>query len=190
MSEAVQSDPKALVPKGIPVHEDERGEYVNIRSSVAGRRLTFQPDQEERDYLTGRYVVRARGAMIKFANGMGKCYLEWLPSLLKNKEWDRTLYFADDPRASRAAGPAVRMGMASSAGAPGLQTVPPPAHSASAPDGWDEQEVSDLISEIKLGKHDDQLTSISMHELTHRNRSQVVTSLSKRLRDLETEQEE
>ena len=171
------------VPEGIPVHEDAKGEYVTLRSSVTGRTILFEPDEEERDRLSGNYTVIRRGARLKFKDGIGKCYLQWLPLVQKNLEWDRSIYFAEDPRATTQAGPRTQGGMATSAGAPGLSRTPSP--SFSPPDGWDAKDNTELIAEIKLGKFDSVLTQLAGHEFENRNRSQIITSLSKRRRDLE-----
>ena len=191
MSEAVKprdwSATEDEIPAGIPVHEDLHGKYVTLNSDVAGRTILFEQDHEERDYLSGNYVVRKPGARLKFEAGRAKCYLEWFGAIMKHPEWQRSIFFAEDPRANTQAGPAIQVGMASTAGAPGSSRKSSP--SFSPPDGWDAKDNSELIGEIKLGTHDPDLEALVGYEVSHRNRSQVITSLSKRVRDLHSEEE-
>ena len=172
-----------VIPPNIPIRKGPDGEeFVKLRSAVGGRTIILEPDDEQRDWNSGNFVVRRRGARVKFNAGYANCPLKFLGQIQNNPQWNVSIFFAEDARATTEKAP-TQSGMATTSRAPGSPQKP----SLVVPDGWDDKGVSDLISEIKLGTYDSQLTDLVGHEVGKRNRSQIVVSLSKRIRDLSEE---
>lgn len=159
-------------------------ETIEVVSTVAGRHLILAPTPEEHD-REGRRIVTGRGQKLKFVGTRARLPEEWLETFQSHPEYGKSLYLASDEGAPGPRGVPVVNGQmtASDRPAPGVQ---PP----SPLENWDTAHVSEIKRVIETGQMDAQIAHAIAYEVSHRNRSQVVMSLSRRQRDLANEGDE
>lgn len=151
---------------------------TRLRARVGGLTLILTEDETVRNGSEVRVI--GRGKYIKFENGFAVVDDETLALVKENPRWNVDIWDANDPRAPGASGPRVTQGAATS-GLPAQGSAP----SASlVPIGWDEMKNQQIMTALEEGEYDAVLGEVMYHEVTHRNRSQLIPEISRRQREI------
>lgn len=147
------------------------GQSVELMSAAASMHMVLAPMLDAYDPQRGRHVID-KGRKVVFRQGRASVPIEWMPEVTAHREFGHTVFEAIDPRAPLAHhGPQVVGGQGTVAqGRRGPQVQAPSAD-------WDAVGARAIRERLARGQVAD-LQNALLYEFSHRNRGQVIASLS------------